>query len=460
MLVAAIRRNQVVAAGLTIAGLIAAFACLWPAGLVVPRMVTPLLVVDRFALFYIGLILTGAIAVAAMTFGYLRGRPEPVEEYYILLLVATLGSAVIVSSRHLVSLFLGLSILSVSLYGLIAYTRESPRAIEAGFKYLILAAAATAFLLFGIALVYFETGTLEPPVLADRLNAGEPNTLPILGGLSLVLVGLGLELGAAPFYQWVPDVYEGAPAPVTGLIATVPKVAVFGWLLRYFAVPADQSYRPVVALIAFMAVASMFVGNLLALRQNNVKRLLGYSSVAHVGYLLVGLVAASRLAVEAVTFYLMGYFVTTLGAFAVIALLSPKDADYDELAGYRGLAWQRPWLAAALVAMLFSLAGLPLTAGFLGKYYLVTAGVDRTLWTLVIILVVNSVISLFYYLRVVVAVFAPVEATAARATVPATPSFALVGGLTLGALSVLVIWLGVVPSVWIDMIRVAIEPLP
>ena len=260
-----------------------------------------------------------------------------------------------------------------------------------------------------------------------------------------------------PFHFWAADVYEGAPAPVTALIATASKGAVFALLLRYFGAMGIQVREPFFVIFTVIAIVSMFLGNFLALLQSNLKRLLAYSSIAHMGYLLVAFLAGGPLAVTAVTFYLLAYFITTLGAFGVITALSNKSTDFSHLDGYRGLAFRHPLLGTVLAVMMFSLAGIPLTAGFLGKFYVLLAGVRSALWLLVLVLVVNSVVGLFYYLRVVIAICISrsnrLRESPDRLRYSPAPSASLIGGILLGVLTVCLIWIGVYPGPvihWID----------
>jgi len=393
------------AAGWTILGLAVSLGTLPFASAVSPRQVTPLLRLDGYALLYIGLILAAALAVAALSTGYLARRGLPQGEYHVLLLLATLGSAVLVSSSHYASFFLGLELLSVSLYALIAYPRSHRRPLEAGIKYLVLAGASSAFLLFGMALTYAETGTMEFARIGSILSSEKLGVAYMLAGLGLMLTGIGFKLAVVPFHMWTPDVYEGAPAPVTAFVATVSKGAMFALLLRFFAEANAYGYSSVTLGLGVIAVASMLAGNLLALLQDNIKRILAYSSIAHLGYLLVAFLAAGQTGVEAVTFYLVAYFVTMLGAFGVVTVLSTEDRDADIMEDYRGLFWRRPALALTFTAMLLSLAGIPLTAGFVGKFYLFAAAVEKGYIWLVLIAVVNSAISLFYYMRVAMAMY-------------------------------------------------------
>jgi len=344
MLAIAIVRNHVLSIWITLIGLAASFASLWPIAPLLPRRITVLLIVDRYSVFYFGLILAATFAVSILSYGYLKIRPERREELYVLLTVAALGSMVLVASSHFASFFLGLEILSVALYGLSAYLANYRRSVEAGIKYLILAGSSSAFLLFGMALIYAQLGTMELARIGTLVITIPHNPL-ILVGLILIITGIGFKLGVVPFHLWTPDVYEGAPAPVTAFIATVSKGAIFALLLRYFYSSGAQSIRPVFVVFAIVAIASMIVGNLLALLQNNVKRILAYSSIAHMGYLLVAFEAGGSMASRAIAFYLVAYFITTLGAFGVISVLSDTERDADDLADYRGLFWRRPVLA-------------------------------------------------------------------------------------------------------------------
>jgi NADH-quinone oxidoreductase subunit N len=451
MVVVAFYRHHMLTALLTVIGLIAAFVTLPAASAAEVQHVTPLLIVDRYAIFYIGLLLAAGVAVTGLSYGYLESHDGQREEFYILMLLATLGSAVLVASRHFASFFLGLELLSVSLYALIAYPRLQQKPIEAGIKYLILAAASAAFLLFGMALVYAELGTMEfARIAASPTTLSGVNSALLVTGLGMLVVGIGFKLAVVPFHMWTPDIYEGAPAPVAAFVATVSKGGVLALSLRFFTQLDMHASGALFAVFALIAVASMCIGNLLALWQNNVKRLLAYSSIAHLGYLLVAFLASGALAITAVTFYLVAYFVTMLGAFGTVSALSGRDRDADRIADYQGLFWRRPWLAGIFTSMLLSLAGIPLTAGFVGKFYLVAAGVASVLWPLVIILVATSAVGLVYYLRLVAAMYVQPPQVEGSAV---APSLSLAGSLLLAALMLLLVWLGVYPAPFIDMIQ-------
>ena len=446
------KRIHALAAALTVGGLVAAFySILWVSPLV-PRQVTTLLIIDRYALFYMGLIIASAAAVAMLSYPYFQKYMEHREELYLLLLIATLGCTVLVASSHLVSFFLGLEILSVSLYAMIAYLKDRRQSLEAGIKYLVLAAASSAFLLFGMALIYAELGTMEFSRISTASVATSQLAL-LLPGILLILTGIGFKLAVVPFHLWTPDVYEGAPAPVTAFIATVSKVAVFALVLRFFYHPDLQQFHVVFVVFVIIAVASMVAGNLLALWQTNVKRILAYSSIAHFGYMLVGFVAGGNIAIEAVTFYLVAYTVTTLGAFGVVTVLSTSSRDADRLDDYAGLFWRRPLLAGIFTVMMLSLAGIPATMGFLAKFYVLTAGASATKWSLIIILVMTSTIGLFYYLRILVALYSTSSDRAATAE-PLVPA----GGLVLALLTTLLFWFGIYPAPLMDVIQTNAVP--
>ena len=459
MLLTAVRRDHRLIALASSAGLALTLAALTVAAPYAPRQATPLFVVDGFALFYMALVLAAALAVTLLSYGYLEARDHvPREEYYILVLLATIGASAVVASSHFAGFFLGLETLSISLLGLIGYPRSIERPLEASTKYLILSGVASAFLLFGIALVYAELGALTfavTPTAAPAVPSGQPTALDDvwwLTGLAMILVGIGFKLSVVPFHMWAPDVYEGAPAPVTAFLAIVSKCAVFALLLRLFLAAEAFEARSLTLILSVIAVLSMIAGNLLALLQDNIKRILAYSSIAHLGYALVAFLAGGPLAIEAVSIYLVAYAITTIGAFAVMILLSRPgiERDADDIGDYRGLLWTRPWLALTFAAMLLSLAGIPLTAGFIAKFYAVTSGVGANLIVPVMALVVGSIIGLYYYLRIIVAMILspPAEPVPQRTPRPAWTSAAVVA-----VLMALLIWVGTYPAPLVATIR-------
>ena len=444
------KRDHLLTAGLSFVGLAAALVALlvnWSAS---NRQVTPLLIMDGYARLYIGMILLAALAVLLLSYHYLAGQKERCEEYYILLLLGTLGAMVLAAGNHLVSFFLGLELLSVSLYGMVAYRRGQAPGIEAGVKYLVLAGVSSGFLLFGMALLYSRVGTMEFTAISAKLE-NMPVGPVLLASFGLMLVGIGFKLALVPFHLWTPDVYQGAPAPVTAFLATVSKGSMFALLMRFASVlNLPQQHGPLMVVFIVIAMASMFAGNLLALFQNNIKRLLAYSSIAHLGYLLVAFLAGNALGVAAVTYYLAAYFATTLVAFGVITVLANGESEHEMLEDYRGLAWRRPWLAGAFTVALLSLGGIPLTAGFLGKFYLLAAGVGAGLWWLVLGLVISSAIGLFYYLRVLITMYQLQPAWEPEQMASSTN---VAGGLTLAMLAAGIIWLGVLPMPVMSLIQ-------
>jgi NADH-quinone oxidoreductase subunit N len=452
MLALAVARHHGLTLALTVGGLAVLLAVLPLVAHHAPIVVTPLLTVDGLSLFYTGLVTLAAMATALLIYGYVEPGKPGREELYLLLVIALLGAIVLVSSRHFAAFFLGLELVSVSLFAMLAYPRRRPQSLEAGIKYLILSSLASAMILFGMALIYVDLGSLGFAEIGERLiRADWGMTGYLLGGTALLVAGVGFKLSLVPFHMWTPDVYQGAPAPVAGFLATVSKGAVLVLLLRYLVETGAYTLTPVLIVLGLISAASMVVGNLLALLQTNIKRILAYSSIAHFGYLLVALLAAGELGIEAVSFYLVAYFVMTLGAFGVVTVCSREVREAEALEDYRGLAWRRPWLSGLFTAMLLSLAGIPLTAGFIAKFYIFAAGVGGALWLLVGILVGTSVVALFYYLRIIVVLFTVPE----EGWVPAAGSVAIppISAAVLTVLAAILFWLGVYPAPLVATLR-------
>jgi NADH-quinone oxidoreductase subunit N len=453
MIAIAIQRNHKVAVMISLIGLAAALGSLPFAASAVPRQVTSLFILDSYSLLYMTILLCAAAVVFLFGYDYLERRQEQREEFYLLILLAATGAMVLVVSRHFASFFLGLELLSVALYALISYLRTESASIEAGIKYLILAASSSSVLLFGLALIYAESGSMELSQVGAVMirTAGPTNALSLLTGLMLVLTGIGFKLAVVPFHLWTPDVYEGAPLPATAFIATVSKGGMFAFVLRWFYVNDVGVAGAPGLILSIIAIASMLTGNLLALTQTNVKRILAYSSISHMGYLLVALLAGGALGAPAATYYFAAYTATTLGAFGAMTVLSGSRREAASIDDYRGLLWKRPLVAGAFTTMLLSLAGIPLTAGFLGKFYVIAAGASQSRWVLLFTLVVSSTIGLFYYLRIIVAMYdqtrtpdLEVDSGTLPLPFPAT--------LALAALTGLVFLLGVHPAPLWDVI--------
>ncbi|HEY0740976.1 MAG TPA: NADH-quinone oxidoreductase subunit N [Chryseosolibacter sp.] len=447
-----VKRNHKMIYVITALSLVADFVYIVQYNAKIKWVIEPLFVFDGFAVFNMGLILLTSLAVTMISFAYFEQREERKEEYYILLILATLGACVLVISKHFISLFLGLEILSVSLYSMIAYLRRREKSDEAGLKYLIMAAFSSAFILFGMALVYAACGSLEFNGIAKYLSGYTQMPMLLLTGFGLMVVGIGFKLSLVPFHMWAADVYEGAPAPVTAFIATVSKGGMIVLLVRFFNLINGYQYDALVLIFTAIAIASMFIGNFLALKQRNVKRILAYSSIAHIGYILVAFLAGGTMGTEAVTFYLVAYFITTVGAFGILSTLSDHDRDADHMEDYAGLLWRRPWTAAILSAMLLSLAGIPLTAGFIGKFYLIAAGVNTSQWLLVSMLAVNSAIGLYYYIRIIAVMFERHEGEEEPSDM-LHPSVYIISGVTMTMLVALLLWVGVYPEWMMTVIR-------
>ena len=464
MLGIAVRRHHATIAALAAASTVMTLATLPLAASVAPRTVAMLLRLDTYALLYMGLVSAATLVIIALSYRYWTlhaNNNEECEEFYLLVLIATFGALVLTASVHFASFFLGLELISVSLYGLIGYLRTRRAPLEASLKYLLLSSTASAFLLFGMALLYFQTGTMVFAEVGATMTTHGTKSLLWLGGFTLVMVAIGFKLGLVPFHLWIPDVYQGAPAPITAYVATVSKVAVAALLLRFVSDLRILELQTLSMFFAFLAATSMLAGNFLALLQQNVKRLLAYSSIAHFGYLLVALLAGGPFATEAVTFYLIAYVTMTLGAFGVVTARSTPFRDADAFEDYRGLFWSRPWLAVTFMLSLLSLAGIPITAGFLGKFYAIAAGIYADRWLLVLLVITNSAIGVYYYLRLIVTMF---DRSAAEITIEDSASGHEIPGhwatvLSLGLIASMLLWLGGYPGPVIEFIRLVVADL-
>jgi NADH-quinone oxidoreductase subunit N len=433
-----VRRRLAVTAGVAAVGFVLAAGAAALALAAAPRAVGPLFTVDGLALFVAMLVSALGLAIGLLAHATLARGPEPGDEFHVLLVLAVLGAAALAAATHFASLLLGLELLSVSLYGLIAYPAARRAPVEAGVKYLVLAGVASAVLVFGMACVYAGTGSLDLAGVAGAATAASPLAL---AGAVLLLLGLFFKLALVPLHMWTPDVYVGAPAPATAAVATVSKGAVLAVLWRLLE-PVDVAELAALRTVLVVAgVASMLAGNLLALRQDDVKRILAYSSIAHLGYLLLAVVAGAGVGTAAVVFYLTAYTITMTAALGTVGALGRRGEETTALDDYHGLFWRRPGPAVVMSVALLSLAGIPLTAGFLAKAYVVAAGVGVAAWWLVAALVLGSAISMYYYLRVLLVMAEHTEAgPGAVARMP------LAARLVLGVLAAAVVWLGVWPA--------------
>jgi len=455
MIAIGIKRSYVLSAALTITGLLAAAIATF---LLFDRnaQVTPLIIIDQYTQLFVLASCLAAAAIAILSFPYFFDLADDRDEYFLLLGLATIGAVVMVSSNHFVSLLLGLETLSMSLYGMIAYPLHSKDSVkyplEAAVKYLVLSAAASAIMLFGIALIYAQTGSLSFHALPLEEFAGF-SVIAVL----LLFVGIAFKLSLAPFHLWTPDVYEGAPLPATSYLATLGKLAMFVALLRYVEASGALASSGVAAVLSLVAILSILLGNLLALLQANLKRLLAYSSIAHMGYVLVAVIAGGVVedasATEAIAFYLLAYCIMTLGAFGVASVVSRSEKEFDVIFDFRGLFWREPWLAAFFTAMLLSLAGIPLTVGFVGKFYLFYVAVEAELWALLLAMIVGSGIGLYYYLRIVYRMLMPAKGDVDYrvAGIEGLSSYGV-----LAILFLLLIVLGVYPTPLIAVIQAAV----
>jgi NADH-quinone oxidoreductase subunit N len=365
-----------------------------------------LYVADSLSAYLKILILVGAAASVLMALPYLERVKVHRFEYPVLIVLATLGMFVMVSANNLMALYMGLELMSLSAYVLAAAPRAAPRSTEAGLKYFVLGALSSGVMLYGMSLVYGFVGSTDFTAIGAGLSAGEERNLGALFGLVFVLAGLAFKVSAVPFHMWTPDVYEGAPTPVAAFFASAPKVAAMGLFLRV----ALDAFSGMIGdwrqIVIFMAIASMFLGAVGAIGQTNIKRLLAYSSINNIGFVLIGLAAASAAGTSAVLLYLAIYLVMTLGAFlCVLALTDADGRAVESLADLGGLAETRPWLSVALSIFMLSLAGLPPLFGFMAKLAVFNAAVDSGLWLLAVLGVIASVVAAYYYLRIVKILF-------------------------------------------------------
>ncbi|UVK78793.1 MAG: NADH:quinone oxidoreductase subunit N [Sodalis sp. Ffu] len=457
MLCIAWQRNHFINATLTVIGLNLALLSLWFVWKNGEQAITLLMCIDGFSIFYTGLVLIASLATSTLAYAWLVGYPSNHDEFYLLLLIAATGGILLASANHLAELFLGIELVSLPLFGMVGYAYRQKHSLEASIKYTLLSAVASSFLLFGIALVYASTGQLSFDGIGQRLKDTMSHQPLLMTGIGMMIVGLGFKLSLVPFHLWTPDVYQGAPGPVATLLATVSKIAIFAVVMRLFLLAPvinNEVLRLVLAIISF---CSMLFGNLMALNESNIKRVLGYSSIAHLGYLLVGLIAlqTNTLALETVGVYLAGYLFASLGAFGVVSLMSSPyiGKDADSLLSYRGLFWHKPILAAVLTVMMLSLAGIPMTLGFIGKFYIIALGVNSQLWWLTGAIVVSSAIGLFYYLRIMISLYLSLPKNLCCDT---QHNWALTGGGVVVVISsLLVLLLGFYPQPLINLVRLA-----
>src|SRR5881296_302156 len=362
---------------------------------------------DSFALFFEVLFASLGILTVALSHSYLKRRGLLESEFHILTMAAVIGMMVLASATSLVTVFLGLELLSIALYIMCGFARTDFRSQEAAAKYLLVGGFASAFVLYGMALVYGGAGTTVIPEIAQRLGTEAGHNPLILLGIVLMGVGFAFKVSAAPFHMWTPDVYQGAPIPVTAFMSVGTKAAAFAMIVRVFAGGLPHLAPEWQVVLAIVAFASMVFGNLMAIVQTSLKRLLAYSGIAQAGYILIGVIAGGPNGLAAVLYYLFVYMFMNFGAFAVITLLAGPDGDRDSFADLEGLGRRNPVLAVAMTIFMLSLAGFPPSVGFFGKLFLFTAGVSAGYTWLVVLAVLMSVVSVFYYVRVLIPIWTP-----------------------------------------------------
>jgi NADH-quinone oxidoreductase subunit N len=402
---------------------------------------------DTFGLFFVMILVVIGVMTMLLSPRLVASDGLPEGEYYALTLFALAGMMLMATATDLLVIFLALEVMSLSVYVLSAIKRNSEAAVEGAFKYFILGGFSSAFFLYGIAFVYGLTQTTKLEAVG-RLLAADAGTHPVLAlvALGLLLVGFGFKVSAVPFHMWTPDAYEGAPTIVSGFMSTGVKAAAFAAFVRVMATsfqPLQAAWHPV---LWGMAAVTMILGTVVGVAQANLKRMLAYSSIAHAGYLLVGLAAANDVGRGAILFYLLVYGVTNLAAFAVIGLLATHDRANDDLASVAGLSNRHPALAAVFAVLLLSLGGIPPTAGFVGKWYIFSAAVRSGDYPLAIIGVLTSVVSIFFYLRVIVMMY-----MAEPADVPNSPEPSRAATFTLAAAVVVTFYLGILPTQFLDL---------
>jgi NADH-quinone oxidoreductase subunit N len=445
-------RGSKALAWVTLLAIGATFASLAPFGSTRVEVAHGLLAVDQFALFFKVVFLAAAAMTVLMSARYLEFEGASPGEYYFLILCATLGMMIMAGGIDLITIFIGLETMAVSFYILVGFIKPNQRSNEAAVKYFLLGAFSLGILLYGMSLMYGLSGTTNLRTMAT-VFVGQQSDPRLVLAVMLVVAGVGFKIAAVPFHMWAPDVYEGAPTPVTAFLSVGSKAASFAMLLRIFleGLPAmNADWR---LLFQVLAIATMTIGNLAALTQTNLKRMLAYSSIAHAGYLLIGVVAGTTRGVTAMMIYLLIYSFMQLGAFTVIIMLRRQDVVGDELKDFSGLHARHPFAAFAMLVFMLSLGGIPPTAGFMGKLWLFGAAIEAGYVWLAVIGVLNSAISLYYYIRIVV--FMYVKPQGAGSAVKTTPTL----GLALAVAVIATIALGVYPRLLFELAEMSARTL-
>jgi len=409
-----------------------------------------MIIVDEFSIFFrVTFLIIGGLTILASS-SYVARENLPVGEFQALMLFAIVGMNLMVASNELIMIFLGLETLSISSYILLGIKRSDPKSNESALKYFLLGSFSSAFLLYGIALTYGATQTANLESIGRQIAAGSASMTLIYAAVGLLFVGFGFKIAAVPFHVWTPDVYEGAPTPITAFMSVGPKAAGFGVLLRMLLVAFPATYGKWLGLVWLSAVLTMVLGNCVALVQSNIKRMLAYSSIAHAGYILVGVATGNQEGVAAILFYTLSYALMNIGAFTIVALVSRRGDRKTHIDDFAGLGFKQPGLAAALSIFLLSLAGIPLTAGFAGKFFIFRAALESQFIWLTIIGVINSAVSVYYYLRVIVVMYMK-ESADDWSPVSMSPSAASVIALSVFG----VLQFGIFPDLLINLARIS-----
>lgn len=412
-----------------------------------------LVAVDSYTWFFNLLILIAAGLTVLISEKYLADDDLRMPEYFVLLLFASAGMMFMVSGNHLLTIFVGLETLSISVYILTGILPGNPKSSEGALKYLVLGGFSSAVFLYGAALLYGSTGSLALPGIMKHLQTGPVGTLAYIG-MGLLLIGFAFKIAAVPFHMWTPDAYEGAPTPITGFMSVGVKAAAFAAFLRVFFDGLPTLEITWVQILWGLAFVTMILGNLVALTQDNIKRMLAYSSIAHAGYILVGMVAGTERGTAGVLYYLLAYTFTNIGAFGVVALVGRKGEANVSIDDYRGLANMHPLLAIVMAIFMFSLAGLPPTAGFVGKFAIFGAAVAKGYVGLVVVGVLTSAASVFYYFRVIMKMY--MEASdGAPSRLEFSPSMMI----ALGIAVVAVLYIGIFPTTYLNLAIESVKPL-
>lgn len=417
---------------------------------------TSMIAIDGFRLFANWAFLVAAALAILISFAYVYRQRLQAGEFYGLILLSTAGMMFMSGARDLIVIFLGLEVMSIAVYALTAFNRRDRKSAEAGLKYFLLGAFATGFFLYGIALTYGATGSTNIAEIGQSVSSGAASPLFTTLGVVFLIIGFGFKISVVPFHMWTPDVYEGAPAPVTAFMSAGVKAAAFIAFMRVFLVAFDGAYDTWYPILWWLAAITMITANLIALVQDNVKRMLAYSSIAHAGYLLVAVTAANETAAAGLLFYLLVYTVMNIGAFAIVISVAHQAEERLQVEDYAGFGWAQPMMGGLLTVFLLSLAGFPGTGGFMGKIYLLQGAADAQLWVLSVILVLTTIASYWYYLRVAWFMWMKPQATADQHDLVIAPFPTRVA---LAFSVAVIVYLGFFPGGALDFARASVQGL-